>query len=108
MSARRFAVRNFPRPHLVRRDVCPRLEAICLKAMCRDSKARYASALLLADDLSRWMRDDEVSAAPDSRFQRLARFARRPLGSTVATFVSLLTVVIAVSVILRVRQLRGL
>jgi serine/threonine-protein kinase len=90
---------SFPRPQSIRRDLCPRLEAICLKAMHRYPASRYESPLKLAEDLANWMRDDEVAAAPDNRYQRFARSVRRHLALTLATFVSLVTVIIAASVI---------
>jgi WD40 repeat protein/serine/threonine protein kinase len=47
----------FPAPCRLRRTVDPTLEAICLKAMAQDPRARHASALELAGDLEAWQAD---------------------------------------------------
>lgn len=86
---------EFPAPHKLQRAVCPQLEAICLKAMALAPQSRYATAKLLADDLNNWMRDEEIDAVPDRWFDRLARFGRRHGGITAATFIMLMTFIIA-------------
>jgi serine/threonine-protein kinase len=56
------------------------LEMICLKAMAKAPEARYASAGALVDDLDRFLRGEPVAARPQSRRQRLARWARQEPG----------------------------
>src|SRR5262249_2621012 len=47
----------FPPPRSVRPSVPRALEAVCLKAMSRDPRRRYASAEELADDVDNWLND---------------------------------------------------
>jgi serine/threonine-protein kinase len=53
---------EFPPPRQVNRGVPAALEAICLKAMAREPRDRYASPRALADDLEHWLADEPVSA----------------------------------------------
>jgi serine/threonine-protein kinase len=55
----------------------PALAAVCLKAMAYQPKDRYASAGELARDLENWLADEPVSAYPERRSERLARWVRR-------------------------------
>jgi eukaryotic-like serine/threonine-protein kinase len=67
-----------PRPPRQLHDKVPRdLETICLKALAKSPARRYATALELADDLRRYLRDEPISARPISRMERLARWCRR-------------------------------
>ncbi len=68
---------KFPKPHEVKKGVPPALEAICLKAMARPARERYASARDLAADLRRWLDDEPVLARREPVTARAARFARR-------------------------------
>src|SRR6185436_12678713 len=86
----------FSPPRQLDRDICPKLEAICLKAMNVAPQARYATAKLLANDLTNWMRDEELQAAPDRWFDRVTRFGRRHRGITAAFFLSLIALIVAV------------
>ncbi len=86
---------QFPHPRTLQKKICPRLEAICLKAMTLAPHARYPTAKLLADDLTNWMRDEELDAAPDRWIDRVARFGRRHRGITAAFFISLITIIVA-------------
>ncbi|HEY2411229.1 MAG TPA: serine/threonine-protein kinase [Pirellulaceae bacterium] len=95
---------EFPPPHKLQRDVCPRLEAICLKAMALAPQSRYPTAKLLADDLNNWMRDEEITAVPDRWFDRLSRVGRRHRGLTAAAFILLTTFLVAAGWIDRMWQ----
>src|SRR5262249_7502933 len=86
---------DYPAPRDVAPGVCPRLEAICDKALSLVPQARYATAKLLANDLTNWRRDGELSAPPRPWFPRMGLFARRHRSVTAAAFVTLLTLVIA-------------
>lgn len=77
--------------------LCPRLDAICRKALALDPLDRYATAKLLADDLMRWMRDEAIAARPDTSLERLARAARRHRVLTAALLASLVTILIALA-----------
>ena len=104
----RELIRNgeFPPPHKLERGVCPRLEAICLKAMALAPLSRYATAKLLAEDLNNWMRDEEINAVPDRWFDRLSRVGRRHRGLTAAAFILLITFLVAAGWIDRMVQLQ--
>jgi serine/threonine protein kinase len=58
---------------LISRD----LENICLKCLSRLPRDRYASALLLKDDLQRFLESRPVMARPLSRFHRAVRWYHR-------------------------------
>ncbi|MEY4180820.1 MAG: Serine/threonine-protein kinase PknD [Planctomycetota bacterium] len=96
---------RFPPPRAVQPDVCPRLEAICLKALHLDPTQRYPTAKSLAEDLENWMRDDEIVARPDRRLDRLARLGRRHRGATAALLVALLTAAASLAWIGRSREI---
>jgi serine/threonine-protein kinase len=53
------------------------LEEICLKAMARDPKRRYATALELAADIRHWLADEPVLAFDEPVTTRLRRWRRR-------------------------------
>ncbi len=57
-------------------DIPPVLETICLKAMEKKSKYRYASADALADDLEKFCRGERVKVRR-SVFPRIKRYYRR-------------------------------
>lgn len=86
---------EFPLPRKLKPTVCPRLEAVCLKAMSLTPQVRYPTAKLLADDVTNWMRDEEIQAARDRWSDRLSRFGRRHRGITAAFFITLITVLVA-------------
>lgn len=53
------------------------LSAVCMKALEKDKKARYATAEDFARDLERWLAGEAVTARPLGTAQRLGREARR-------------------------------
>ncbi len=53
------------------------LEAICIRALRQKVHDRYAGPEEFADDLSCWLRGEEIAARPDSFFDRLFRLANR-------------------------------
>ncbi len=85
---------RFAKPREVRPDVPRSLEAICLKAMARLPKDRYASARELADDMERFMGDERVAAYREPVPARLWRWTRNHKAS-VAGAVGTLTVAVA-------------
>ena len=68
---------EFPPPSRVAPAVPAALEAICLKAMARTPRDRYATAEALADDVEHWLADEPVSAWKEPLRPRLARWRRR-------------------------------
>jgi tRNA A-37 threonylcarbamoyl transferase component Bud32/predicted RNA-binding Zn-ribbon protein involved in translation (DUF1610 family) len=65
------------RPRQVAPGTASALEAICLKAMSKRSKDRYASAGDLAADVQRWLADEPVTAYREPLPRKLARWGRR-------------------------------
>jgi WD40 repeat protein/serine/threonine protein kinase len=89
-------------PRERQKEVPPALEAICLKAMAREPKDRYATALDLAADLERWVADEPVSARPEPLRERIKRWRRRHSTLVTASIATLLgaTVILAVASVL--------
>jgi serine/threonine-protein kinase len=67
----------FPPPRAVEPGVPRPLESICLKAMAVRPEDRYATPDPLARDIERWLADEPVSAHPEPRLARTARWLRR-------------------------------
>jgi serine/threonine protein kinase/WD40 repeat protein len=53
------------------------LETICLKALRKEVKDRYATAQEFADELDRFLHDEPVRARPLSRLEKVCRWCRR-------------------------------
>lgn len=53
------------------------LDWIVMKALDKDRNRRYATAAEFAQDVSRFLNDDPVSARPPTAFYRFTKFARR-------------------------------
>ena len=66
------------------------LETILLKAMNKEPESRYATALELADDLERFLRDEPILARRSTPLQRARRWARRHRPVMVSAAVTLL------------------
>ena len=66
-----------PPPGDLNPDLDPALGAICAKAMAKRQYARYETASQLADDISRWMAGEPVSAYKEKPSQRVARWIGR-------------------------------
>jgi hypothetical protein len=78
-----------PRPSASQTDVCPELEAICVKAMAKPIGDRYASAAAMRDDLDLFLGGEIPKAASELRAtsrQNLRRLAL--IGALVVTVAS--------------------
>src|SRR5262249_37165966 len=89
-------------PRKRKKDVPPALEAVCLKALAREPKDRYATALELAGDLERWVADEPVGAWPEPLREGIKRGRRRHSTLVTASIATLLgaTVILAVASVL--------
>lgn len=85
---------EFPPPSKIRADVPRALEAICLKAMARDPKDRYATALELAKEVERWLGDEPVQAFREPVRLKLARWIRHHRTVAQATLAATLAIII--------------
>jgi eukaryotic-like serine/threonine-protein kinase len=89
--------------HKLKPEAPPALEAVCKKAMARLPADRYATPLLLAQELERWLADEPVAAFPEPWTTRLRRFARKKpalvSGSGAALAVAIVGLAIGLSVI---------
>src|SRR5262249_34005288 len=80
-----------PAPPRKVNDAIPRdLETILLRAMHKEPESRYTTALELADDLDRFLRDEPILARRSTPLQRVRRGARRHRPGMVSAAVALL------------------
>jgi tRNA A-37 threonylcarbamoyl transferase component Bud32 len=68
---------KLPELNEIRKGIPRQLQAIAYKAMEKDAKDRYPTALDLAKDVERYLADEPVSACQDSVGLRVMRVARR-------------------------------
>ncbi len=76
-AARLIRDASFARPSTIDRRLKGDIETIVLKAMEKERERRYQSASELADDISRHLRDEPITARPPSVFYQFRKFARR-------------------------------
>jgi serine/threonine-protein kinase len=71
------ATRRATTPEKLRRLLLGDLDTIVAKALKKNPQERYASVTALADDLRRYLRQEPISARPDTLAYRAAKFVRR-------------------------------
>jgi TolB-like protein/predicted Ser/Thr protein kinase/Flp pilus assembly protein TadD len=64
-------------PRLLNPKIDRDLSTICLKCLEKDSKRRYSSALALAEDLERWLKNEPIQARHTGVFTRGRKWVRR-------------------------------
>ena len=94
-----------PRPlSELREDVPPELAAICAKAMARNPRDRYESALEMADDLAAWLAGRAVSVLETGPWTRFRKWrARNRSGALALDAVAVVGVVAGAAFFLRER-----
>jgi eukaryotic-like serine/threonine-protein kinase len=89
-NAARRGTTTFKLSRLLRGD----LDTMVAKAMKKEPSERYSSVSALADDLQRYLRNEPISARPDTLAYRTAKFVRR---NRTAVVLATLAVVAAVA-----------
>jgi serine/threonine-protein kinase len=87
------------RPRSLGANVSPALEAVCLKALAKQSNERYPSATELARDVQRWLADEPVSAYREPWLTRLGRWSRRHRTAVASMGVGLAAAVVFLAVL---------
>ena len=75
------------------------LEAVCLKALAARAQDRYASARALADDVTRWLADEPVTAWREPLRIRARRWGRRHRTAVVAVVIAILASAVGLSAV---------
>ena len=94
-------------PDQLHRKLGGDLDTIVLKALKKDPQERYISATRLSDDLSRYLKNEPISARPDTLAYRGGKFMRRNrVAVALATLVSAVTVIGVAGTLLQARIAR--
>ena len=84
-----------PAPRDLEAEVPPALQAVCLRALAKHPKDRYASAEELGNEIKRWLADEPVRAYREPVLVRAGRWARRHRTMVASAGVLLITLVMA-------------
>ncbi len=82
-------------PRQARQGVPAELDTICLKALRKDKRERYATALEMAEDLERYLEGTPILARPEAPWAALVRRAQRNKNTTLAIAGAALVAVLA-------------
>jgi len=77
MDASEIARKRASTPEKLRRTLRGDLDTIVGKALKKNPRERYGSVTALSDDLRRYLRNEAISARPDTIAYRTAKFVRR-------------------------------
>jgi eukaryotic-like serine/threonine-protein kinase len=75
------------------------LEAICLKALAGRPEARYSTARAMADDVSRWLADEPVTAYRSPFAERARRWVKRNRTAATGAAIALLAGVLGLGAV---------
>jgi serine/threonine-protein kinase len=78
-------------PDRLRRSLRGDLDTIVAKALKKDPSERYASVTALAEDLRRFLKNETISARPDSLAYRTTKFVRRHRAAVVLATLAIVT-----------------
>ncbi|HSI14808.1 MAG TPA: serine/threonine-protein kinase [Chthoniobacter sp.] len=73
----RILTEETPSPAWYRPETPRELEVICLKCLQKDPRDRYGSAAAFAEDLRRYLDDEEILARPPSKIGKAIKWTRR-------------------------------
>lgn len=94
----RIAEARSTTPDRLRRALTADLDGIVTKALAKDPTRRYATAMALADDLGRVLRDEPVAARPHRWTYRAWKFVRRHRAAVAAAALVVVTLIGAIVV----------
>lgn len=89
---------RFASPRSLNPSVPKALEAVCLKAMATQPENRYALVRELREDVERYLADEPVNVFEESWGASIMRWGRHHRATVMATFVLLITAVVALSI----------
>jgi serine/threonine protein kinase len=89
---------DFPPPRRVKPAVPRALDAICCNAMALNPAQRYATAVVLAADVEKWLADEPVSGWAEPRTDRFRRWIRRHRTFVISALAVLLVALIGSTV----------
>jgi len=102
----KIAVQDPRRPVRINPYLPVDLETIALKSMEKDPERRYQSAQLMADDLTRFLEDKPIVAAPASLSTKVLKFIRRHKALSAALAASLIFVIVGAATAWEVQKRR--
>ncbi len=100
----KVAVQDPKAPRRVNPHAPRDLAIIALKAMEKDRGHRYQSAQLMADDLTRFMHNEPILAAPPSPATQAVKFVRRHKALSAAAAVAIICFVVGAATVWQVQK----